>query len=161
MLCDVVLWVFIWPSTWRVLCDQFLSSQSVIPGPSRANDSETQTCPVINSDLLWPLSLLALPDVSYSITKPSAHTVLHCRWTCVSSIHKNGASVCANANVLLQGKPLLPLMINQKDKLQVWITELLSLPMPNTNQMSQSTNMFPPFLSLSHSSQTEKQSEAH
>lgn len=73
--------------------------------------------------------------MSCSTTKPSAHTIFCYRWPQVSSIHKKGASVCTNANVLLRSIPLQPLMINQKDKLQACVTESLSLPVPNTNQM--------------------------
>lgn len=62
-------------------------------------------------------------------------------WPWISTIHKKGASVCANANVLLLGSPLLPLMINQK--LQAWVTELLSLPTANANQLFPITTCSP------------------
>lgn len=104
-----------------------------------------QTCTVMSSaNLLLPWLCQPQPDVSCCTTNPSAHTILYYRWPQVSRIHKKVASVCINTNVLLQSIPLQPLMINQKEKLQACVTELLSLPMPNANQMFSIHQRVPP-----------------
>lgn len=141
--------VFIWPSTRRVLSGQLISSPPDIPGPGRAHDFRLkciyqQICPAISSaDLLLPLSLLTL--AWYELL----HHQLHIQPFTVGDPEFPVFTRKVRLFVLtLISCSRVDQMINQKEKLQAWVTELLSLPMLNANQMFSIHQHTPSILTL-------------